>query len=230
MYCVLSHMDQRSPKFYQLYTYFMHNQGAIMHENCWLVRTGFYFIHLLQYNMRYFLRRYSSKITIHQSIRICYVIMLCVECTSSWWDERVQSTIHTGEYVPPYVLKDRGSSHRGVGQRVVPSASPPVVEDSWRPWEVYPYQAVASCMRLNPTWEYRMWTDKDIDQFIAWEYPFFYDAFQSYPYQIQRVDAARYFILLHHGGDTIDIDHVRRRSTRSWRIKPDMIWSYRKPE
>ena len=70
MYCVLSHMDQRSPKFYQLYTYFMQNQGAIMHENCWLVRTGFYFIHLLQYNMRYFLRRYSSKITIHQSIRI----------------------------------------------------------------------------------------------------------------------------------------------------------------
>ena len=66
--------------------------------------------------------------------------------------------------------------------------------------------AVSSCRKLNPNWEYRLWTDESIDKFIASKYPLFYERFTSYKYPIQRVDVARYFILLHYGGVTIDID------------------------
>ena len=126
---------------------------------------------------------------------------------------QVRSTIQSGAPVPRYdklCVPPCPSQHfRYKLERVsMEDPIPRTIHQLWKSQDVPDqYQrAVASCKRLNPTWEYRLWTDDDIDQFIAWEYPFFYEAFQSYPYQIQRVDAARYFILLHHGGVTIDID------------------------
>ena len=136
------------------------------------------------------------------------VLTVCVVCGMYYkLMTRVQYTIHTGEHVPPYVVKGRGSGHR-IEVVSARKSFPRLVHQLWKTADVPERytQAVASCKRLNPTWEYRLWTDDDIDKFIAFEYPFFYEAFQSYPYQIQRVDAARYFILLHHGGVTIDID------------------------
>ncbi len=85
---------------------------------------------------------------------------------------------------------------------------PRVIHQLWKT-DAIPEQfqeAVSSCRRLNPNWEYRLWTDAAIDKFIASKYPMFYDRFVSYKYPIQRVDVARYFILLHYGGVTIDID------------------------
>ena len=37
-------------------------------------------------------------------------------------------------------------------------------------------------------------------------YPWFLPTYRSYPYDIQRVDVLRYFILHHHGGIYIDLD------------------------
>lgn len=37
-------------------------------------------------------------------------------------------------------------------------------------------------------------------------YPWFLPTYLSYPYNIQRVDVLRYFILLHHGGLYLDLD------------------------
>ena len=38
------------------------------------------------------------------------------------------------------------------------------------------------------------------------EYSSFLPVYESYPYNIQRVDAARYFILYHFGGVYLDLD------------------------
>lgn len=43
-------------------------------------------------------------------------------------------------------------------------------------------------------------------EFIAKEYPWFLDTFDSYPYPIQRADSIRYFVLAHYGGIYIDLD------------------------
>jgi len=61
-------------------------------------------------------------------------------------------------------------------------------------------------------YEHKLWTDKDILMFIAESYPAFLSTFESYQYNIERVDAARYFILLHFGGVYLDLDVGARRS------------------
>ncbi len=53
-----------------------------------------------------------------------------------------------------------------------------------------------------------MWTDKKAREFIADEYPWFLETFDSYPYPIQRADTIRYFVLHHFGGIYIDLDDV----------------------
>jgi hypothetical protein len=51
-----------------------------------------------------------------------------------------------------------------------------------------------------------LWTDADSREFIAQNYRWFLDTFDSYPYGIQRADAIRYFILHHYGGIYMDLD------------------------
>lgn len=57
-----------------------------------------------------------------------------------------------------------------------------------------------------PDWEYRMWTDEDLDEFIKTKYPWFYPTYTGYPKNINRIDAARYFILYEYGGLYADMD------------------------
>jgi hypothetical protein len=54
--------------------------------------------------------------------------------------------------------------------------------------------------------EYMLWTDASSREFIAQNYRWFLDTFDSYPYAIQRADAIRYFVLHHYGGIYIDLD------------------------
>ena len=55
-------------------------------------------------------------------------------------------------------------------------------------------------------WTTILWTDESICSFIKNHYPSFLPTYNSYPYSIQRVDAARYFILFHYGGVYLDLD------------------------
>jgi mannosyltransferase OCH1-like enzyme len=58
----------------------------------------------------------------------------------------------------------------------------------------------------HPDWEHRLWTDADNRRLIAECYPWFLETYDGYKHTIERVDAVRYFILLHHGGVYIDLD------------------------
>jgi len=51
-----------------------------------------------------------------------------------------------------------------------------------------------------------LWTDASSREFIAQNYRWFLDTFDSYPYGIQRADAIRYFVLHHYGGVYVDLD------------------------
>mmetsp|Transcript_33309 Transcript_33309/g.60011 ORF Transcript_33309/g.60011 Transcript_33309/m.60011 type:complete len:318 (-) Transcript_33309:6-959(-) len=69
-------------------------------------------------------------------------------------------------------------------------------------------KAFAQCneqYRLR-NWTTILWTDDSIRAFIEKHYPSFVPTYKSYPYNIQRVDAARYFILYHYGGVYMDLD------------------------
>lgn len=51
-----------------------------------------------------------------------------------------------------------------------------------------------------------MWNKTSVLTLLQNHYPWFLDTFLLYPYEVQRVDAARYFILHHYGGLYMDMD------------------------
>lgn len=63
-----------------------------------------------------------------------------------------------------------------------------------------------ACIDLHPDYEYKLWTDDIMEEFMEKEYPWFLETYLSYGENIQRADAIRYFILYHYGGIYIDLD------------------------
>lgn len=83
----------------------------------------------------------------------------------------------------------------------------PKDKSKWHPlWE--------SCQQTwllnypSPEYEYKLWSDEeDIENLIKNDFPFFYDIFMNYPKKIQRIDMAKYFILIKYGGIYADMDY-----------------------
>ncbi|KAK3297341.1 nucleotide-diphospho-sugar transferase [Chaetomium fimeti] len=64
-----------------------------------------------------------------------------------------------------------------------------------------------TCIDVNPDFEFKLWTEKASRDFIETEYPWFLRTYDGYRYPVQRVDAVRYFIMLHYGGIYMDLDN-----------------------
>ncbi|KAL9055945.1 MAG: hypothetical protein Q9162_003241 [Coniocarpon cinnabarinum] len=67
-------------------------------------------------------------------------------------------------------------------------------------------EAQQSCLDLHEDYEYMFWTDEKSREFIEKEYEWFLETFDAYPFNIERADAIRYFVLHHYGGVYIDLD------------------------
>ncbi len=91
---------------------------------------------------------------------------------------------------------------------------PKIIHQTWktaevpRDWE----ESRVSWQRFHPDWQYVFWTDSDLERFISERYPWFIETYRDYPYAIQRVDAARYFILYEYGGIYSDLDVICNRN------------------
>ena len=85
---------------------------------------------------------------------------------------------------------------------------PRVIHQTWKvsqvPEKLAPLQK--SWTEHHPKWQYRFWNDQELAQFIETTYPWFWPFYQSYPHPIQKVDAARYFIMYTYGGVYADLD------------------------
>jgi mannosyltransferase OCH1-like enzyme len=85
---------------------------------------------------------------------------------------------------------------------------PRIIHQTWKTdripsgWQRYR----DSWLRAHPDWEYRLWTDADNRALIAEQYGWFLPVYDAFPRDIQRVDAAKYFILYTHGGVYADLD------------------------
>ena len=73
-------------------------------------------------------------------------------------------------------------------------------------WPAVWYKCQESWRRNYPDYEYRMWYDADLDNFMKEKYPEYWPMYQNYPRKIQRIDVARYFILYEYGGIYADMD------------------------
>lgn len=90
---------------------------------------------------------------------------------------------------------------------------PRIIHQTWKTNELPPHWAKVRehCRAMMPDYEYHLWTDESARAFIAEEYPWFLKTYDDYPYNIQRADAIRYFVLHHFGGVYMDLDIGCRR-------------------
>lgn len=79
----------------------------------------------------------------------------------------------------------------------------PADKEKWHPvWE----HCQKSWKEKFPNWEYKFWSDEDLDEFMKTKFQWFYKTWKDYPKNIQRIDSARYFILYEYGGIYADMD------------------------
>jgi len=79
----------------------------------------------------------------------------------------------------------------------------PADKSKWHPiW----HDCQKSWKEKFPGYEYKMWTDEDLDELIKTKYAWFYPTYKGYDLKIKRIDAARYFMLYEHGGIYADMD------------------------
>lgn len=88
---------------------------------------------------------------------------------------------------------------------------PRIIHQTWKTKNAPPNWniTVQSVLQMNSDkFQYRVWTDTDIHNFVRQEDPYFYEhTFTKYSFDIQRIDAVRYYILYRFGGIYIDMDN-----------------------
>ena len=62
--------------------------------------------------------------------------------------------------------------------------------------------------RLHPDFEYRFYTDDDMDRLMKTEFPEYYDKFNELPRMIMKIDMFRYFLMYKYGGLYADMDYL----------------------
>lgn len=79
------------------------------------------------------------------------------------------------------------------------------VPDKWK-------DAQLSVINMNKDFEYKLYTDEENREFVKTFFPDFLKTYDSFEYNIQRVDAIRYCILYVKGGFYLDLDYLCNRS------------------
>jgi len=89
-------------------------------------------------------------------------------------------------------------------------------------WPEIWYKCQQSWKDKFPDYEYKMWTDEDLDEFMKTNYPEDYDMYRGYEKNIYRIDAARYYILNTYGGIYADMDFECVHNFQSYLV-PDKV-------
>lgn len=64
----------------------------------------------------------------------------------------------------------------------------------------------------NPTWCHVEWNNSHSESLLKKHFPEYLELYRYYPYEIQRVDCIRYFILFRYGGLYADMDYYCNKS------------------
>lgn len=63
-----------------------------------------------------------------------------------------------------------------------------------------------SWKKMNPDYEYRLWSEKEINDLLIAHFPHYYTLFNKFPEMIQKIDTAKAMILYIYGGLYVDLD------------------------
>ncbi len=94
------------------------------------------------------------------------------------------------------------------------------IHQTWKdrdpPPRLFRQEWSASWRELNPGWDFKFWTNRDIAAFVENEYPDFFPTWLLYPKSIMRIDAWRYLLLKLHGGLYVDLDFLCLHPLDEW--------------
>lgn len=90
---------------------------------------------------------------------------------------------------------------------------PKLIHQTYKSTELPPVyrQCQESVRKLHPDFEYRFYTDDDMDRVVREEAPEYYEAFSALPRMIMKIDMFRYFLMYLHGGLYVDMDYMMIR-------------------
>ena len=110
---------------------------------------------------------------------------------------------------------------------------PPIIHQTYKThqlpeaWQQMQRSWTHSALVQEHGYEYMFWTDEMNRHLIASEFPWFLEYYDAYPKPIQRVDAARLFILYKFGGIYVDLDIGLRAGCEAiidaWRSAPVVL-------
>jgi len=85
---------------------------------------------------------------------------------------------------------------------------PKIIIQTWKTQTVpLKYKTMVDSLRnLNPDYEYKFFSDNDIDEFLKKNYPDYYMTYAKLPIKIQKIDFFRYIAVYHFGGFYFDLD------------------------
>jgi mannosyltransferase OCH1-like enzyme len=84
---------------------------------------------------------------------------------------------------------------------------PKIIHQTWKNGNLPPdFKIWSSTWRkINPDFQYKFYTDRDIERFVYKNYPHYIDLFESL-ITIEKIDMFRYLVLYHYGGVYVDMD------------------------
>jgi mannosyltransferase OCH1-like enzyme len=90
---------------------------------------------------------------------------------------------------------------------------PKIIHQTYKSNELPPVyrQCQETVLKLHPDFEYRFYTDEDMDRIVREEAPEYYKAFVALPRMIMKIDMFRYFLMYLYGGLYVDMDYMMVR-------------------
>lgn len=85
---------------------------------------------------------------------------------------------------------------------------PKIIHQTWKDNNIPEHLKIMqeSVIDKHKDYEYMFWTDESINVFIKENYPDLWEFYNSFMYNIQKIDFARLLFLYHYGGIYIDLD------------------------
>ena len=113
----------------------------------------------------------------------------------------------TDHTIPPIPLeKTDPTSSNHSNSPVIPNIIHQTYPNATIPDHWLPSHNSCRILHPSPSYEHILWTDSLSLSFLESHYPWFLSTYLSYPYDIQRADSIRYFVLRHFGGTYLDLD------------------------
>ncbi|MGD2167459.1 MAG: glycosyltransferase [Gammaproteobacteria bacterium] len=86
---------------------------------------------------------------------------------------------------------------------------PKIIHQLWKTHDIPErwHESIASVKRMHDGWEYRLWTDPEMFEYVQTKHPDLYPAFMGMNRHIMRVDVFRYVLMHDIGGMYCDLDY-----------------------